>query len=1319
MALTIDQLQIQIQAQSTSAASSIDALANSLGRLKLAAKGGAGLTSVSKQFQAFSQAIQSMTVPAQKIESLVAALKPLETIGKSNLGPALNQLKKIPTITNELDDAKLSSFAAKIQQVTTAVAPLAAEMEKVSAGFSKLPANIQKAINANAKLTRSNRTATKSYSGFGISISAFVAKLTIAYFAVRRISRVISDWIAESNAYVEDLNLFTVAMGDYTKEAKAYAEAVSEAYGIDSREWMRYQAVFMNMAKGFGIAADRAYLMSKNLTQLGYDLASVFNVSFNTAMEKLESAISGQPRPMREWGFDLSEATLKAVALRKGIDENVESMTQMEKAQLRYVQLLETAQKLNLTGDLARTLKAPSNQLRILSAAATQAARALGNIFIPALNKVLPYAIAFLKIIRWVAQELANLFGFTLPEIDYSGLGNVTMGAEDAEEALEGASGAAKELQKQLAPFDELNILSEQNAGGGAGAGIGGGGLELDLPEYDFFDNAINSNVQKIFGEWKKKLTPFVEWLKDNFKTLLGLVKDIGLAILAWKLTKSFINGIARMLELTKAFPKLSKGLKIATGLILTIVGVKWAYEAGFKIGYGNAEFLDIVKAILGPIAAGIGGALIGSALFPGIGTAVGFAIGFTVAAIAEVIGIIKGKQAKAEDEEAARVAEWLKEQATMTVTDAVGLFQQWYDVWAPDHQVLVELIKTKENTADELKTTYGELQKVFDVITSDGVVAKEELEEITQAMTRYFDALNADQSANSEIVRQALVGALGRASEEGVGYIQNLIDKYNEWTTLKQGELGKLQQELFDALKELGNAAPGTEAYTTALNNYNDALAKLSAYTDAEHSAKLQYYTEAIDELKTAISSGTLDLSQVEDAQTQLETLAEKMQTVLDEIESTRESVMISVQTEINQAIALGDTTNVSLLGDVKSALEKDFEAQKESVIGAANGIGASIAEAIANQMLNLYEVTDTDQIQNLVDTQYTPILEAWSEAAKGVITNSETLKGFPQLVLDTMMSSAVSTQPDLDDEGFAIIETWAEKVLGAVKDGVDNALKSTGLKDQSQALIDGLTNGMADATVSTSDMETSVNNIVSQFETAAGIRSPATIMIPVGEEMIAGAEKGMTEYSYELSTYTDIVNDLIGQFDTVLKQNSMIENIRALGKNFITMINEGIANNTAIVESTFSTLLNALITKFEAFSNRCRTAMNNLMRDFSNTMGSVSVSSTGKVTYTAMPSVRIERFAYGGFPEPGQMFIARESGPEMVGTIGSRTAVANNDQIVEAIQQGVYEAVMAASSNGGGDIHISIDGKPVEATVTRRQYSNNRMYGRALQGA
>ena len=66
---------------------------------------------------------------------------------------------------------------------------------------------------------------------------------------------------------------------------------------------------------------------------------------------------------------------------------------------------------------------------------------------------------------------------------------------------------------------------------------------------------------------------------------------------------------------------------------------------------------------------------------------------------------------------------------------------------------------------------------------------------------------------------------------------------------------------------------------------------------------------------------------------------------------------------------------------------------------------------------------------------------------------------------------------------------------------------------------------------------------------------------------------------------------------------------------------------------------------------------------------------------------STGAQQYASGGYPDTGQLFIARESGPEMVGQIGGRTAVANNSQIVDGVSSGVERGVERAMerSNGG----------------------------------
>lgn len=85
--------------------------------------------------------------------------------------------------------------------------------------------------------------------------------------------------------------------------------------------------------------------------------------------------------------------------------------------------------------------------------------------------------------------------------------------------------------------------------------------------------------------------------------------------------------------------------------------------------------------------------------------------------------------------------------------------------------------------------------------------------------------------------------------------------------------------------------------------------------------------------------------------------------------------------------------------------------------------------------------------------------------------------------------------------------------------------------------------------------------------------------------------------------------------------------------------------------------------------------------------------------------PDAWTSNFATGGFPSEGQLFVANEAGPELVGTMGGHTAVANNDQIVEGIRQGVYDAVVAANANGNSDVSVKVylDSREIRAGQER----------------
>lgn len=319
-----------------------------------------------------------------------------------------------------------------------------------------------------------------------------LTKSIVSVYAIRKVANLLGDFIGKSNDYVENMNLFTVSMGRFAEEAAEYANTVSDVMGIDPSTWIRNQGVFMTLATGFGVVEDRAYTMSKNLTQLGYDLSSFFNIEYSDAMTKLQAGLSGELEPLRRLGYDLSKAKLEAVALELGITKSYNAMTQAEKAQLRYYAIM--TQVTEAQGDMARTLEQPANQIRVLQAQLEQCARAIGNIFIPALNAILPYAIAVVKVLREMAEYLAALAGFTLPEVEYdAGINSITDSAEEATEAT-------NKLKKSLLGFDELNVLTKDTD---TGAGAGGSEFSFDLPEYDFLGDAVNARVDEIVQKIK------------------------------------------------------------------------------------------------------------------------------------------------------------------------------------------------------------------------------------------------------------------------------------------------------------------------------------------------------------------------------------------------------------------------------------------------------------------------------------------------------------------------------------------------------------------------------------------------------------------------------------------------------------------------------------------------------------------------------------------------------------------------------------------------------------------------------------------------
>lgn len=583
MSTTIESLQLEIKSNSVSAESGITALAQSLEKLKTATKGGLGLTSVAKQITSVGTAVKS--IDSSTLSNLTGLANAIKSLSGMKISTTIG--KNITAMSDAINKMDMKGFTKKITQMTSSLKPLATQMDKISNGFSVFSKGANKVASSSTTLTKQNNKSGSSFLALG-------GKIGLSTVAIKKALNVFNSFIDKSSDYIEQVNLFSVSMGKYANEAMEYANTVSEVMGIDPGEWMYNQGIFQTLATGFGVASDKAYIMSKNLTQLGYDITSFFNLEggVEDAMEKLQSGLAGELEPLRRIGYDLSQAKLEATALELGIDKSVSSMTQAEKAMLRYHAIM--TQVTTVQGDMARTLDAPANQLRILNAQWEMLTRTVGNIFIPIVNKLLPYLIAATKVLREMVASIASLVGFEMPEVDYSGVDSLASGSEDTASALDEASESAKKLKSYMLGFDELNVISPDNSSSTETDGATSA-FDFELPEYDFLGDATNKRVEGIAESIKSVFEPVGELIEKTSEW----AKQIDLK------------------PMEKAFKKLGSSLEktlktvgkvfdfIYYDVLLPIV--EWATEDAFPSGLTLiANAFDAVSDAVEPVVEGI-----------------------------------------------------------------------------------------------------------------------------------------------------------------------------------------------------------------------------------------------------------------------------------------------------------------------------------------------------------------------------------------------------------------------------------------------------------------------------------------------------------------------------------------------------------------------------------------------------------------------------------------------------------------------------------------------------------------------------------------
>lgn len=1259
-------------------ANKINRISNSLSNLKGQTDSLKISASIGNQLAAINQAITNLPdTPGEKLRNLASGLQPLSELGRSNMTSFINQLKKLPEVIQELEKADIDKFTQQMKNLAAAMKPFADEMNKVSSGFSAFPSRIQRLIASTEQYNGTVRRATTSTNAWNSALKA------ISFAAIyRAAAKLLGIAIAKSSQYTEDLNLFTVSMGKYAEEAYNYAQKVSDVMGIDPAEWMRNQGVFNTIITGFGVAGDKAAFMSKNLTQLGYDLASFYNIDFESAMQKVQSGISGELEPLRRLGYDLSVARLEQERLNLGIDKSVSSMTQAEKSQLRYYAMM--TQVTQVQGDMARTLENPANMLRVLRAELEQAARAVGNIFIPILTKVLPIAIAVASALQEIIAAIAALFGVTVKSPKWGdAIGSASAGSGAIADNMDSAAGSAKELKRYLAGFDELNVLPDQNQGsGGGGAGVGGGDLGLDLPGYDF----LKTVTDKI-DEWKKKLQPAVDWITSHLKEIGEVAEGIATTFLAWKISESLIRGVD---TLSGFFKNISKVGSLTLGGIGFIADLNEFMKALKDIQENGANFSNVSKLIsefagmVGDIAILGGKYKLGGALK-------------LVQGVGEIVSAVKDITEKG------RLDWGNANNAIRGLTDiaiGIGVFTGHLNVsgWAMAIQGLSSVIaeiatnweaikKGDWSGVDKATLLIGAIEIMGGIATaldlfsklkgiSNAGSAAQSVSQTAEAAGNLGDAIGGNLSPKMLSLAKNIGLGVGILAEVAAGAII-----FVGAIAVLGWELSKVGEAWQPVIENAGTVAIAVGVGTVLMAAIGVACYALGT-AGATVALNVGIGTAILLELGVATALFLAEIWGVGKG--------------LDEIGKAWEPVLNNGE-DIATAIGIGTGLLVGI-GVVTAALGVATVASA-GLLPLAIGLGTAILVELAGAFILF-----TESLVAVAD-----------ELNDNLAPSMRDLNGtLPQLTSDThdftvFMTSLASEISNYTDSMGSI--TWDGIVSGFRKLFTGNPIRD--FADKVGAVA-------SDASVLNEKLTTANG----ELETAVTLLTDYIAFMTTMKQLTGDA--GTIELSTGIFTnLKDAGSKLVtgfsaGMVEETPKLSSAFNNILETQKTFSNQFLSGWTSLWSSVSISFAGYWNNVLGNMATGLNSIVYATNTIISAVNALMHTIGY--TGGIS--AIPTVSIPRYADGGFVDQGQLFIAREAGAELVGSIGNRTAVANNDQIVEGIATATREgnedlinalyavaqqiiAEMRNQGNGGGG------GYDFDRAVRDAQRRNARMYG------
>lgn len=1146
----------------------------------------------------------------------------------------------------------------------------------IGEGFQAIWGKVKGAGGAIANFGKNLKGLVPGFNASSLSAAGLIGKIAKLYVVIRSLRGVadyVKNAVTSSMDYIEEYNYFDTTLGkiasewgkDYKKygyqNAKEYGESFKsrltdtmgkmtgfqiendgtlsdigkKSLGLDPTQMTNYAAGVAQVTNSVGMTGEASTVTSKALSMLAGDMSSFRNLDMDTVMNNFSSGLIGQSRALYKYGIDITNATLQQYAYDNGIKKSLSDMTQNEKMQLRMLAILDQSKV--AWGDLAKTINSPSNQLRLLQNNFKSLSRTIGNMFLPAVAKVLPYVNGLVIAVRKLFEWTASMLGIKLKDvIGESGGGysdafdGLEEDADNADSAVSGigdsadkSSDSVKKLAKQLMGFDELNVITTSESNGSSGKnnnGNGSGGAPIDLTsqlsdalgDYEKVWNKAYNDMTSDAEKFAGKLTKL---FKDAWNS--GDGSEIGEAIAGW-LNKGidWVN---------KNVGKFSDGLNKIAGILGTALnGFIGEYNwAGLGQAVGNSikacleaeeHFFDTVNWVnLGKgLATSLNNAIktgviqqyfktMASELKAGIETAFGFVTTFDFQGLGDAVGqgINDFFDKMGQVNKDTGLNGW--QELGKTISDGIkGITTS----------ISTALITVKwDQVGQAIATAIGSID--FAGIAWDfGDLALKILGAIAEAIQAAF--------AQSP-VETAIITALGfiKLSTLTTKTFENAATKILEvmGTSLEKDETaltvlgGKIKGAIGTAVEKIGEFT--TEKFIPIAKNI---LSKIgSGMTSAG---------EAIVDLGGKIK-GAIELSigKIKDfGANYMKPLAGKIMTKI----ATAVGAETATVGGIANAIGTGITTAFSqvpgLMTGSLSGLASAGAAATAATIAttlvaavAAVGIGAQVGKAIGDALVS------EDMKQYQVDWKYSDFIhftdDDWSD--------------FWQAFADWWV----------DVEAW-----WGDKTLTlrtTVKEAKDGAIASlqekwNSIQDKTATLIAKAKEGGAEA----------ISKIKQSWNSIKNSTAVKTLK-QTGKSAIETIKK----------TWNSIKD---GTAIKTLKQNG-----------------ENVLNRIKSTWDSFTSKTIKLDIVTDLVKGAIKTVVEWINKYIIGSLNKLQFKVAGKPIGINIKEIPTPRFAEGGFPQQGQYFLARENGPELVGTVGGKTAVANNTQIVQSVSDGVYNAL------------------------------------------